>query len=366
MPGADRRRAADPEERLAVSALARRRRRARAAIWEVRPATLQDRQAGAWCCTAGRSLGKLDRARRGIYRPGGLPDLVQSQTEPQTPRPAALRLRSDARASTFRRTDCPPDRRLRAHPAHLGIDRWLVCGGSWGTTLGLAYAQTHPESRDARLILLSVVGTSRGEVEWITRAMGRIFPEEWTRFRDAVPEAARDGDLSAAYSRLLHDADLGDVASAPRVHGARGRRPRRHPPGSPARSALRRRALPPVLRADRDALLEPRRVPGRRQLLRTFTARGHPGRAHPRAARHQRARDIAWQLAREWRDAELVVVGDAGHGAGHPSTWTRSSLRPPASPRPLSETPPASLRERRTARRTPVPLKPRPESPERS
>ena len=89
---------------------------------------------------------------------------------------------------------------------HLGIDRWMVWGGSWGSTLGLAYGQSHP-GRVTEMILVNVVTTSRREVEWVTRSMGRLFPEEWARFRDGVPEEDRDGDLSVAYARLLHDAD---------------------------------------------------------------------------------------------------------------------------------------------------------------
>lgn len=89
---------------------------------------------------------------------------------------------------------------------HLGIERWLVVGLSWGTTLGLAYTQAHPE-RVTDVILISVTTTSRREVRWITRDVGRLFPEEWASFRDGVPADERDGDLSAAYSRLLHDPD---------------------------------------------------------------------------------------------------------------------------------------------------------------
>src|SRR5664279_2852861 len=89
---------------------------------------------------------------------------------------------------------------------HLGIDRWLVWGVSWGTALGLAYAEAYPE-RVTEMILLSVVGTSLGEVEWITRVMGRVFPAEWERFVAGVPERERDGELAAAYSRLLHSDD---------------------------------------------------------------------------------------------------------------------------------------------------------------
>ena len=79
-------------------------------------------------------------------------------------------------------------------------------GGSWGTTLGLAYAEAHPD-RVTELVLASVVTTSAAEVEWITRSMGRVFPERWREFRDHVPAEERDGDLSAAYLRLLVDPD---------------------------------------------------------------------------------------------------------------------------------------------------------------
>ncbi len=79
-------------------------------------------------------------------------------------------------------------------------------GGSWGTTLGLVYAETHPD-RVTEMILVSVVTTTTSEVEWVTRAMGRVFPETWARFRDGVPPADRDGNLAAAYARLLQDPD---------------------------------------------------------------------------------------------------------------------------------------------------------------
>ena len=58
---------------------------------------------------------------------------------------------------------------------HIGVERWLLWGGSWGTTLALAYAETHPD-RVSEMVLASVVGTSRADVEWVTRAMGRVFP----------------------------------------------------------------------------------------------------------------------------------------------------------------------------------------------
>jgi proline iminopeptidase len=86
---------------------------------------------------------------------------------------------------------------------HLGIERWLVWGGSWGVTLGLAYAERFPE-RVTEMILLSITNTRRSDVRWFAHDTGRFFPEEWARFRDGVPEAERDGDLVAAYDRLLN------------------------------------------------------------------------------------------------------------------------------------------------------------------
>src|SRR5690606_17842580 len=89
---------------------------------------------------------------------------------------------------------------------HLGIRTWLVFGGSWGSTLGLAYAQAHPE-RVSELVLFNVVTTTEREVHWVTRDMGRVFPEEWECFRDGVPPHDRDGNLATAYARLLADPD---------------------------------------------------------------------------------------------------------------------------------------------------------------
>jgi proline iminopeptidase len=93
---------------------------------------------------------------------------------------------------------------------HLGIERWLVWGGSWGVTLALAYAERHPE-RVSEMVLLSITMTRPADVRWFGRDVGRYFPEEWARFRAGVPPADRDGDLVAAYDRLLNSERDPDV-----------------------------------------------------------------------------------------------------------------------------------------------------------
>jgi len=93
--------------------------------------------------------------------------------------------------------------RLRVH---LGIDQWLLFGGSWGSVLGLTNAIRHPE-RVSEIVMMGL-GTDRHcEIEMMIRGLGGVFPEAFARFRDGVGESERDGDLCVAYYRLLMDPD---------------------------------------------------------------------------------------------------------------------------------------------------------------
>ena len=98
---------------------------------------------------------------------------------------------------------------------HLGIDRLLLFGGSWGCALSLVYALRYPE-RVSEIVQSALATGRRAETDLLTRGVGAILPQPWARFRDAVPEADRDGDLSDAYYRLLHDPDPAVRAKAAR------------------------------------------------------------------------------------------------------------------------------------------------------
>jgi len=92
--------------------------------------------------------------------------------------------------------------RLRSR---LGIERWVVFGGSWGSTLALAYAQAHPE-RARALVLRGIFLGRPAEIDWFLEGMRHVFPEQWRAFRDFLPVAER-GDLLGNYHRRLIDPD---------------------------------------------------------------------------------------------------------------------------------------------------------------
>ena len=92
--------------------------------------------------------------------------------------------------------------RLRVH---VGVERWLVFGGSWGSTLALAYGQAHPD-RCLGFVLRGIFLGRPREIDWFINGMGQIFPEAHAAFSDFIPAPER-GDLLAAYRARLHDPD---------------------------------------------------------------------------------------------------------------------------------------------------------------
>jgi proline iminopeptidase len=88
----------------------------------------------------------------------------------------------------------------------LGIERWLVFGASWGSTLGLAYAVSHPD-RVSELVLWAVVTTRARDIEWLTHTMGQVYPAEFDALLELVPPGERAGNIPAAIHRLLRSPD---------------------------------------------------------------------------------------------------------------------------------------------------------------
>lgn len=97
---------------------------------------------------------------------------------------------------------------------HLGIDRWLVFGGSWGSTLSLAYAETHPD-RTTHLVLRGIFLLRKWEIDWLyQRGADALFPDYWERYRDAIPADERHDMLHAYHKRLTSPDKSVQIAAA--------------------------------------------------------------------------------------------------------------------------------------------------------
>jgi proline iminopeptidase len=196
----------------------------------------------------------------------------------------------------------------------LGIERWAVLGLSWGTTLGLAYAEQHPE-RVSGMVLGFVTNTTRREVDWITYDMGRIFPREWDRFAGAVPERLKDLPLVDAYAEMLFDPDPSVRDQAARewciwedIHVSL--MPDFEPNQRYDDPEFRLRFARLVTHYWRNAAFL-----DDGQLLRDVERlSGIPGVLIHGRYDVSGPLDIAWRLHQRWPESELQIIDDAGHG----------------------------------------------------
>ena len=202
---------------------------------------------------------------------------------------------------------------------HLRVDRWLVNGVSWGSTLALAYAQAHPD-RVLGIVLMAVTTTSRAEVESITETVGAVFPEAWDRLASHAEDAGvgyvrGQSRLVEVYAGLLRspEAELRDAASSAWVEwedhhvsigeGGYRRNPRwEDPEYRRCFAALVTHYWandgfldPPILeRVDRLSDIPATLIHGRRDISGPVV--------------------VAWKLHRAWPRSELIIDEGEGHG----------------------------------------------------
>jgi proline iminopeptidase len=198
---------------------------------------------------------------------------------------------------------------IEALREHLGIERWLVTGVSWGSTLALAYAEAHPERVDG-LALLAVTSTSREEVDWITDGVARLFPEAWARLLAAAGPLPGERAVEAVARRLRS----ADPAVRERAAVAWADWEATHvslDPGfvpGPVVVARNKATLVTHYWAN-DAFLGPTGILDGVAALQTVPAVLIHGR-----------RDVssplvtAWRLHQSWPTSSLRVVEDEGHG----------------------------------------------------
>lgn len=205
---------------------------------------------------------------------------------------------------------------IEALRRHLGIDRWQVFGGSWGSTLALAYAEAHPECV-TELVLRGIFMLRRWELEWFyQQGTSRLFPEAWAQYLEGIP-AVEHGDLISAYHRRLTSED-----PAIRLAAAR-----RWSVWEAATSFLRQDAEFIAGHEDEAFALAFARIESHYfvnggffevedQLLRD----AHRLRAIPGTIVHGRYDVVcpvqsAWDLKQVWPEANLVIAPASGHSA---------------------------------------------------
>ncbi|MFF0634692.1 prolyl aminopeptidase [Nocardia sp. NPDC004151] len=198
--------------------------------------------------------------------------------------------------------------RLRTH---LGIDRWLLYGGSWGSTLVLAYAERYPE-RVTGIVLVGVTSTRRREIDWLYRDLARLLPAEWERFRAAVPG---DGDLVEGYRRLLEDPDpetrrsaaiewcrWEDAVIAHESLGSPGQYSAKPDDATLAFVRICTHYFAHAAWLDEGVLLR-----------EAWRLAGIPGELIHGRLDLSAPVETAWELAKVWPDARLRIIDDSGH-----------------------------------------------------
>jgi len=199
----------------------------------------------------------------------------------------------------------------------LGIAKWVLFGGSWGSTLALHYAENYPD-RAAGLILRGIFLCRAAEIDWFLYGMRAIFPEAWRNFVGHLPEDER-GDVLTAYYRRLIDLD-----------------PRIHMPAARAWSIYEGACSTLLPNPETVAAFgEDRLALGLARIEAHFFRHHLFSVEHDLLARIDRIRDVpativqgrydmvcpirsADELARAWPTAEYIVVPDAGHSAMEP------------------------------------------------
>lgn len=206
---------------------------------------------------------------------------------------------------------------IEALRRHLGIDSWLLFGGSWGSTLSLCYAQAHPE-RVAAMVLRGIFLGRPEELDWFLHGLGQIFPDAHAAFTGHIPQAER-GDLLGAYLSRLTDPDPDIHLAASRAWSIyEGTCSTLLPTPASVAGFSRDRATLGLARIEAHYFANRLFLPSGGLLARMDRI------GHVRAEIIQGRYDMicparsAFQLAQAWPAGRLSMIPDAGHSALEP------------------------------------------------
>ena len=202
----------------------------------------------------------------------------------------------------------------------LGIDKWLVFGGSWGATLALAYAQTHPV-RVSALVLRGIFALRRFELEWYYQSgASLIFPDKWEAFVEVIPPAER-GDMMSAYrQRLTHPDPAVQLTAAKAWSRWEGETSRLLPDPALIEKVSDDHFAIAFARIENHFFIHGGWMEDGQLIHDAGKLAGIPG------VIVQGRYDVvcpavsAWNLHKNWPDSKLIIVEDSGHSIAEPGT----------------------------------------------
>ena len=204
-----------------------------------------------------------------------------------------------------------------------GADSWLVFGGSWGSTLALAYAQTHPQ-RTSALILRGIFAMRQEEVDWFYQyGASSLFPDAWEAFLAPIPDAERSDLVEAYRKRLTGDDPTEQLAAAKAWSGWEGSTVRLLPDERLVAAVTADRFAVAIARIENHYMVHRGWLEEGQLIRNADRLRAIPGvivQGRYDACTPPRT---AWDLHRAWPEAELHIVPDAGHSYNEPGILDR-------------------------------------------
>jgi len=209
---------------------------------------------------------------------------------------------------------------------HLHIKQWVVFGGSWGSTLALVYAETHPESV-CGLILRGIFLARDKDVQWFyQQGTNKLFPDYWEKFIKPIPESERDDMVGAYYRQLTGDNEVQKLRAAKAWSVWEGMTATLQADDSVVGSFSASHTALSVARIEchffmNSCWLKPNQIIADIEKIRHIPAYIVQGRYDVICPTEQ-----AWELANAWPEADLNIVADAGHAVVEPGI-TRCLLK---------------------------------------
>ena len=200
----------------------------------------------------------------------------------------------------------------------LNIERWMVFGGSWGSTLALAYAQTHPE-RVTALVLRGIFLCREQDVQWFyQRGADHVFPDYWAEYYQHIPESERDDLVAAYHKRLTGEDEIARMAAAKIWSMWEGRTATLQPSSSVHEHFADPHVALSLARIECDYFynncwLEPNQLLNNAEKLHDIPGVIVHGRYDMVCPVTQ-----AFELHAVWPQAELQIIAEAGHAASEP------------------------------------------------